>query len=74
LGTVIMIDIVLSGDNAIVIGSAAAGLAANLRRQAIVIGLVGAPVLRIAFASITFQLPHPRPRSSWWTALSLGGR
>ncbi len=37
--TVIGIDLVLSGDNAVVIGTAAAGLSADLRRRAIVIGI-----------------------------------
>jgi predicted tellurium resistance membrane protein TerC len=56
LGTVIVIDIVMSGDNAIIIGMAAAGLPAELRRRAIIIGIVAATVLRILFASITFHL------------------
>ncbi len=56
LGTVIIIDIVMSGDNAIIIGMAAAGLPAELRRRAIIIGIVAATVLRVIFASITFHL------------------
>ena len=53
---VIMIDLVLAGDNAVVIGLAAAGLPADLRRKAILIGIIAATVLRICFALITTQL------------------
>lgn len=53
---VIMIDLVLAGDNAIVIGLAAAGLPAELRKRAIMIGIVAATIMRIFFALITTQL------------------
>ena len=53
---VVMIDLVLAGDNAIVIGLAAAGLAKNQRNKAIVVGIIAATVLRIAFASVATQL------------------
>ena len=53
---VIAIDLVLAGDNAVVIGLAAAGLPANQRAKAILIGIIAATVLRIAFASVTVQL------------------
>jgi YjbE family integral membrane protein len=53
---VIMIDLVLAGDNAIVIGLAAAGLPPEQRKRAIVIGILAATVLRIVFAGITTQL------------------
>jgi YjbE family integral membrane protein len=53
---VIMIDLVLAGDNAIVIGLAAAGLPEGQRRKAIVIGILAATLLRIGFASVTVQL------------------
>ena len=53
---VIMIDLVLAGDNAVVIGLAAAGLPAGQRRRAIVVGIVAATVLRIVFAGIATQL------------------
>ena len=53
---VVMIDLVLAGDNAIVIGLAAAGLPEGQRRKAILIGIVAATVLRIGFASVTVQL------------------
>lgn len=55
-GSVIIIDIVMSGDNAVIIGMAAAGLPLALRRRAIVYGIMVATVLRIIFASITVQL------------------
>jgi YjbE family integral membrane protein len=53
---VILIDLVLAGDNAIVIGLAAAGLPKELRGKAILWGVIAATVLRIAFASVTVQL------------------
>jgi YjbE family integral membrane protein len=56
LGQVLLIDIVLAGDNAIVVGMAAAGLPADQRRKAIFWGIIAATVMRIAFASITVQL------------------
>ncbi|MDX9741903.1 MAG: YjbE family putative metal transport protein [Gammaproteobacteria bacterium] len=56
LAQVIVIDLVLAGDNAIVIGLAAAGLPADQRNKAIIIGIIAATVLRIAFAAVTTQL------------------
>ncbi len=53
---VIAIDLVLAGDNAIVIGLAAAGLPADQRKRAILVGIGAATVLRIIFALITQQL------------------
>ena len=53
---VVMIDLVLAGDNAIVIGLAAAGLPKDQRNKAILIGIIAATVLRIGFASVTVQL------------------
>ncbi len=53
---VILIDLVLAGDNAVVIGLAAAGLPADQRRKAILVGILAATVLRIALASVTVQL------------------
>src|SRR3546814_1755047 len=53
---VIMIDLVLAGDNAIVIGLAAAGLPKDQRNKAILIGIIAATVLRIIFAGLTTQL------------------
>ena len=51
-----MIDLVLAGDNAIVIGLAASGLPPQQRNRAIVVGILAATVLRIVFASITVTL------------------
>jgi YjbE family integral membrane protein len=53
---VVMIDLVLAGDNAIVIGLAAAGLPKSQRNKAILVGIIAATVLRIGFASITVHL------------------
>ena len=53
---VLMIDIVLAGDNAIVVGALAAGLPADQRRKVIMIGVLAALVLRIAFALVVTQL------------------
>jgi YjbE family integral membrane protein len=53
---VIMIDLVLAGDNAIVIGLAAAGLPAEQRTKAILVGIIAATGLHIVFAGITTQL------------------
>lgn len=56
LAGVIGIDLVLAGDNAIVIGMAAAGLPRDQRTKAIVIGVLAATVLRIVFAVAATQL------------------
>jgi YjbE family integral membrane protein len=53
---ILVIDIVLAGDNAIVVGALAAGLPQEQRRKVIMIGVAAALVLRIAFALITTQL------------------
>lgn len=53
---VIGIDLVLAGDNAIVIGLAAAGLPKEQRGKAILVGILAATVMRIGFALITTQL------------------
>ena len=53
---VIAIDLVLAGDNAVVIGMAAMGLPPVMRRKAILIGIGAATVLRILFAIIATQL------------------
>ena len=55
-GKVVLIDLVLAGDNAVVIGMAAAGLPKAQRGKAILIGIVAATVLRILFATIAIQL------------------
>jgi YjbE family integral membrane protein len=56
LGQVIAIDLVLAGDNAIVVGMAAAGVPIDQRRRVIFWGIGAAIVLRIFFALITTQL------------------
>jgi len=53
---VVLIDLVLAGDNAVVIGLAAAGLPAEQRRRAIVVGIIAATALRIVFAGVATQL------------------
>lgn len=52
----VIIDIVLAGDNAIVVGMAAAGLPAQRRRTVIALGIAAATVLRIFFAYFAVQL------------------
>jgi YjbE family integral membrane protein len=53
---VLMIDLVLAGDNAVAVGLAAGGLPPEQRKRAILYGLIAAVVLRIGFALITTQL------------------
>jgi len=56
LGEVMLIDLVLAGDNAVVVGALAAGLPAEQRRKVILIGIGAALVLRILFALVVTQL------------------
>ena len=53
---VLMIDLLLAGDNAIVVGALAAGLPPDQRKKVILIGVIAALVLRILFALIVVQL------------------
>jgi YjbE family integral membrane protein len=53
---ILMIDIVLAGDNAIIVGALAAGLPADQRKKVIVIGVGAALVMRIVFALVVSQL------------------
>ena len=53
---VIVVDLVLAGDNAIVVGLAAAGLPAKDRARVIAIGIAAATLMRIGFAAVTVQL------------------
>ena len=55
-GQVLMIDLVLAGDNAIVVGALAAGLPADQRKKVILIGILAALVLRVAFALVVTWL------------------
>jgi YjbE family integral membrane protein len=56
LMNVIVIDIVLAGDNAIIVGLAASRVAPELRKSVIVWGIAGAVLLRLAFSAVTMQL------------------
>ena len=56
LAQVIIIDITLAGDNAIVVGMAVAGLRAQQKRPAILVGILGATAIRIALGAIALQL------------------
>jgi predicted tellurium resistance membrane protein TerC len=51
-----MIDVVLAGDNAIVVGLAASRVAPEIRNRVIFWGITAAVVLRILFAAVTTQL------------------
>src|SRR6476660_9130942 len=53
---ILFIDIVLAGDNAIVVGALAAGLPKEQRKKVIMIGVLAALVLRVAFALVVTQL------------------
>jgi YjbE family integral membrane protein len=56
LGAVILVDLVMAGDNAIVVGALAAGLPAEQRKKVIMIGVIAALVLRVAFAVVAAWL------------------
>jgi len=56
LAQVVLIDLVMSGDNAIIIGMAVAGLPKENRTKIIFWGVAGATVLRILFAALTTEL------------------
>src|ERR1700712_1430074 len=56
LAQVLMIDVVLAGDNAVVIGLAAARVPQHLRRKVIIFGLAAAVLLRVAMAFVAVQL------------------
>ena len=53
---VVIVDLVLAGDNAIVVGLVAAGLPAKDRTRVIAIGIVAATLMRVGFAAVTVQL------------------
>ena len=55
-GSIVIADIVLSGDNALIIGMAAASLAPELRKKAILYGMIVAALLRIIFAVVATKL------------------
>ena len=56
LAQVIFVDLVLAGDNAIVVGMAVAGLPAAVRPKIIFFGILAATVMRVLFALVTVQL------------------
>ncbi len=56
LAQVIMIDVALAGDNAVVVGMAVAGLPESQKRPAILLGIAGATVIRIALGAVALQL------------------
>ena len=53
---IILTDIVLSGDNALIIGMAAAGLSPELRKKALIFGLAIAALMRVVFAAVATTL------------------
>ncbi|ONG47485.1 hypothetical protein BKE38_23170 [Pseudoroseomonas deserti] len=67
LAEIIWLNVILSGDNAVVIGLAAAGLPAHQRGKAVLFGVVAAAVLRIVFSIFATLL-----LSLWWVDL-VGG-
>ena len=56
LAQVVMIDVALAGDNAVVVGMAVAGLPMHRRRPAILLGIGGATVLRILLGAVALRL------------------
>jgi YjbE family integral membrane protein len=56
LAQVLLIDLTLAGDNAVVVGLAVAGLPPEQRRWAILVGIAGAALMRIALGAVTLQL------------------
>lgn len=56
LAQVILIDVTLAGDNAIVVGMAVAGLPAHQKRPAIIAGILGATAIRIALGAVALEL------------------
>ncbi len=56
LAQVLFIDLVLAGDNAVVVGMAVAGLPPQQKRRAIVLGIAAAAVIRIGLAMVALEL------------------
>jgi YjbE family integral membrane protein len=56
LAQVVLIDIALAGDNAVVVGLAVAGLPPGQKRPAIVLGIAGATAIRVALGTIALEL------------------
>ena len=55
IGKIILIDILLAGDNAVVIGMAAGKLAPELQKKAVIWGTVGAILMRLLFATVLVE-------------------
>ncbi len=53
---VVLVDLTLAGDNAIVVGMAVSGLPSRQKRPAILVGILGATLLRIALSVVTLRL------------------
>jgi YjbE family integral membrane protein len=56
LAQVLLIDLTLAGDNAVMLGLVVAGLAPEQRRRAVLIGIIAATLIRVALAAVTVQL------------------
>jgi YjbE family integral membrane protein len=56
LAQVVMIDVALAGDNAVIVGMAVTGLPPRQKRPAILLGIGGATVIRIAMGAVALQL------------------
>src|SRR4051794_25321132 len=56
LAQVILIDVTLAGDNAVVVGLAVAGLPEHQKRPAILLGIAGATVIRIGLGAVALEL------------------
>lgn len=56
LAQVVMIDLALAGDNAVVVGMAVAGLPPHQKRPAILVGVIGATLIRVALGAVALQL------------------
>jgi YjbE family integral membrane protein len=56
LGQVVLIDLTLAGDNAVVVGMAVAGLPTHQRRMAILVGIAAAALLRVAMGAVALKL------------------
>ncbi len=59
---VVMIDVLLAADNAIVVGALAAGLPPAMRRKVILVGVIAALILRIGFALMSLNAAAPNRR------------
>jgi YjbE family integral membrane protein len=53
---VVLIDVTLAGDNAVVVGLAVAGLPAAMRRRAIIAGILGATLIRVVLSLVAVTL------------------